>query len=41
MLEGFDDKTGYAQCIISYMGEGLSEPILFVGRTNVIIYEYN
>eukprot|EP00825_Cyclidium_porcatum_P050894 TRINITY_DN9195_c0_g1_i1.p2 TRINITY_DN9195_c0_g1~~TRINITY_DN9195_c0_g1_i1.p2 ORF type:complete len:144 (-),score=50.43 TRINITY_DN9195_c0_g1_i1:234-665(-) len=34
MLTGFEDKTGYAQCIISYMSEELKEPLLFVGRTH-------
>lgn len=33
MLDGFEDKTAYAQCIISYMSEELKEPILFIGRT--------
>ena len=27
MLDGFEDKTGYAQCILSYMGPELKEPI--------------
>ena len=40
MLAGFEDKTAYAQCIISYMREGLSEPILFIGKTPVRIYIY-
>jgi inosine triphosphate pyrophosphatase len=34
MLEGFEDKTAYAQCIFTYC-EGLGkEPITFVGRCN-------
>jgi inosine triphosphate pyrophosphatase len=33
MLEGFEDKTGYAQCIVSYMGPELEVPRLFIGRT--------
>ncbi len=33
MLHGFEDKSGYAQCIISYMDADLKEPKLFVGRT--------
>eukprot|EP00331_Platyophrya_macrostoma_P032742 CAMPEP_0176436200 /NCGR_PEP_ID=MMETSP0127-20121128/17814_1 /TAXON_ID=938130 /ORGANISM="Platyophrya macrostoma, Strain WH" /LENGTH=197 /DNA_ID=CAMNT_0017819449 /DNA_START=39 /DNA_END=632 /DNA_ORIENTATION=- len=33
MLAGFDDKSAYAQCIFSYMAEGMTEPKLFVGRT--------
>lgn len=36
MLEGFEDKTAYAQTICSYMAEGLEEPLLFIGRTNVV-----
>lgn len=34
MLQGFDDKTGYAQCIFAFQPcEGV-EPIVFIGRTN-------
>lgn len=35
MLAGFEDKTGYAQCIITYMSEELTEPVCFIGRTPV------
>ena len=35
MLSAFEDKTGYALCIISYMAKGFKEPQLFIGRTNV------
>lgn len=35
MLDGFEDKTGYAQTIISYMGPELKEPISFIGQTKV------
>jgi inosine triphosphate pyrophosphatase len=34
MLEGFEDKTAYAQCIFTYCAGPDSEPITFVGRTN-------
>ncbi|CAD8076812.1 unnamed protein product [Paramecium sonneborni] len=37
MLDGFEDKTGYAQCILSYMGPELKEPIQFVGKTPGVI----
>ncbi|CAD8054538.1 unnamed protein product [Paramecium sonneborni] len=37
MLDGFEDKTGYAQCILSYMGPELKEPLLFVGQTPGVI----
>jgi len=33
MLGGFEDKTGYAMCIITYMSEDLTEPICFIGKT--------
>jgi inosine triphosphate pyrophosphatase len=33
MLDGFEDKTGYAQCIFAYMEKADQEPILFVGQT--------
>lgn len=33
MVESFDDKTGYAMCIIGYMAPDLVEPILFIGKT--------
>jgi len=36
MIDGFEDKTGYACCIISYMSKALKEPQLFIGKTNVI-----
>ena len=39
MVEPFEDKTGYAMCIIAYMGEELKEPILFVGKTPGTIVE--
>jgi inosine triphosphate pyrophosphatase len=33
MLEGFEDKAGYAQCIFAYFdGATMSEPVLFDGR---------
>lgn len=35
MLEGFSDRSAYAQCIFAFsMGPG-HEPIVFVGRTQV------
>jgi inosine triphosphate pyrophosphatase len=34
MLEGFEDKTGYAQCIFTYCEGPGKEPITFVGRCN-------
>jgi len=34
MLEGFVDKTAYAQCIFTYCAGPDSKPITFVGRTN-------
>ena len=34
MLAGFDDKSGYAQCIFSLALDKDSEPLLFVGRTH-------
>lgn len=33
MLDGFDDKTGYAQCIFAYSQDAASDPLVFVGRT--------
>lgn len=33
MLDGFEDKTGYAQCIFAYAQDASSDPIVFVGRT--------
>ncbi|KAL4512450.1 hypothetical protein ABPG72_005452 [Tetrahymena utriculariae] len=39
ILAGFEDKTGYAQCIITYMSEELKEPVCFVGRTPGTIVE--
>lgn len=35
MLDGFDDKTAYAQCIFALFAEGMKEPQLFIGRTPV------
>jgi len=35
MLSGFEDKTGYAQCIFAYFdGESMDKPELFDGRCN-------
>ncbi|KAM3146054.1 hypothetical protein pb186bvf_001711 [Paramecium bursaria] len=34
LLDSFDDKTAYAQCIISYMAPHLEKPIQFVGKTD-------
>jgi inosine triphosphate pyrophosphatase len=34
MLDGFEDKTAYAQCIFTYCEGPGKEPITFVGRTN-------
>ena len=36
MADGFEDKTGYACCIISYMSKALKEPKIFIGKTNVL-----
>ena len=33
MLDGFEDKTGYAQCIFAYAPDASSDPIVFVGKT--------
>jgi inosine triphosphate pyrophosphatase len=33
MLEGFDDKTAYAQCIFTYCEGPGKKPITFIGRT--------
>jgi inosine triphosphate pyrophosphatase len=33
MLEGFEDKSGYAQCIFTFCAGPGSVPITFVGRT--------
>lgn len=33
MLDGFEDKTGYAQCIFAFAMDASSDPIVFVGRT--------
>lgn len=38
MIQGFEDKSAYAQCIIAYMEKGLKEPTIFIGRTPVIYY---
>lgn len=37
MIEGFEDKSGYAQCIIAYMDEEFSEPKVFIGKTDVFL----
>lgn len=37
MLDGFEDKTGYAQCIFAYAADAESEPQLFVGQTPGVI----
>ena len=39
MVSGFEDKTGYAMCIIAYMAGDLKQPILFIGKTNGSIVE--
>lgn len=39
MLAQFEDKSGYAQCIITYMNEDLKEPICFIGKTPGTIVE--
>jgi len=39
MVQPFEDKTGYAQCIIAYMSPELKEPLLFIGRTPGTIVE--
>jgi inosine triphosphate pyrophosphatase len=33
MVQPFEDKKGYAQCIIAYMSPELKEPVLFIGKT--------
>lgn len=33
ILDGFEDKTGYAQCIFAFSSGPGSEPLVFVGRT--------
>lgn len=38
MVDGFEDKTGYAICIIALMDKGMKEPQVFVGKTNVNIH---
>lgn len=35
MVDGFEDKSGYACCIIAFMDKGMKEPLTFVGKTNV------
>lgn len=40
LLDGFEDKSAYAQTIFGYMAPELTEPILFIGRTNVHINLY-
>lgn len=37
MLDGFEDKTGYAQCIFAYAADAESEPQVFVGQTPGVI----
>jgi len=39
MLQGFVDKSGYAQCIFAYFDESLKEPVLFDGRCKGSIVE--
>lgn len=39
MVEPFEDKTGYAMCIIGYMAPDLVEPLLFIGKTDGSIVE--
>lgn len=34
MLDGFDDRTGYAQCIFAFTPSKDVEPIIFEGRTH-------
>lgn len=34
MLDGFDDRTAYAQCIFAFTPSKDVEPIIFEGRTN-------
>lgn len=34
MLDGFEDKTGYAQCIFAYSADADAEPQVFVGQTH-------
>jgi inosine triphosphate pyrophosphatase len=34
MLDGFEDKTGYAMTIYGFMEAADKEPVLFVGKTN-------
>ena len=34
LLAGFEDKTGYSQCIVAYVDEkNYEKPEVFVGRT--------
>ena len=33
MVEPFEDKTGFAMCIIAFMSSDLKEPQLFIGKT--------
>ena len=39
MVEPFEDKTGFAMCIIAYMAPDLKEPELFIGKTDGKIVE--
>jgi inosine triphosphate pyrophosphatase len=34
MLEPFEDKTGYALCILVYMSKDIQIPQLFIGKVN-------
>lgn len=34
MLDGFEDKTGYAMTIYGYLESEKDEPILFIGKTD-------
>ena len=37
LLAALEDKSAYAICIISYMDENITKPLLFIGKT----YIYN
>ena len=39
ILLAYEDKSAYAICIISYMDENITQPLLFVGKTNGTIVE--
>jgi inosine triphosphate pyrophosphatase len=34
MLDGFEDKSGYAMTIYAYLESEKEEPILFIGKTD-------